>query len=137
LTTRTERPEPILPTRSLRETRIFYQKLGFRPWFNGRWAAYEIVSRGHLVVHFEEDPALQPTHNHTSCYWRVTDADQLHREFTALGLPSEGIPRLTTPEDKPWGMREFSLVDSSGNLIRVGHDLTDGNGTPDAPSPRA
>jgi hypothetical protein len=26
-------------------------------------------------------------------------------------------------EDKPWGMREFALVDPNGNLIRVGHDL--------------
>jgi catechol 2,3-dioxygenase-like lactoylglutathione lyase family enzyme len=123
---RTERPEPILPARNLEETRAFYEKLGFAPWFGGRapWD-YEIVSRGHLVVHFFAEPGLTPSQNDTSCYWRVKDADRFYREFTALSLPSEGIPRLTAPVDQPWGMREFTLVDPSGNLVRVGHDLGD------------
>jgi hypothetical protein len=98
--------------------------LGFASWWKGRgpWP-YEIVSRGHLVVHFFAEPGLTPGENNTSCYWRVKDADQLHREWTALNLPSEGIPRLTAPINQPWGMREFALVDPSGNLVRVGHDL--------------
>jgi len=121
---RTERPEPILPALNLDETRAFYEKLGFVPWHRGRgpWA-YEIVSRGHLVVHFFEEPGLTPSENDTSCYWRVKDADLFYQEFARLNLPSEGIPRLTAPVDQPWGMREFTLVDPSGNLVRVGHDL--------------
>ena len=112
---RTERAEPILPAHDLDETRTFYQRLGFRPWWNGRgpWE-YEIVSRGHLVVHFFSEPSLVPEKNDTSCYWRVKDADLLHREWSALRLPSEGIPRLTAPVDQPWGMREFTLVDRLG-----------------------
>jgi catechol 2,3-dioxygenase-like lactoylglutathione lyase family enzyme len=121
---RTERPEPILPARNLDETRAFYEKLGFVPWFRGRgpWE-YEIVSRGHLVVHFFAESELTPSQNDASCYWRVKDADRFYEEFAALDLPSEGIPRLTKPVDQPWGMREFTLVDPSGNLVRVGHDL--------------
>ena len=121
---RLQRAEPILPARSLDETRIFYEKLGFTAWFKGRgpWE-YEIVSRGHLVVHFFSEPGLVPSRNNTSCYWRVKDADAFHRECAKLNLPSEGIPRLTAPVDQPWGMREFTLVDPSGNLLRVGHDL--------------
>ena len=46
-----------------------------------------------------------------------------YQEFARLKLPSEGIPRLTAPVDQPWGMREFALVDPSGNLVRIGHDL--------------
>ncbi len=65
---RTERTEPILPARNLDETRAFYEKLGFAPWFGGRgpWD-YEIVSRGHLVVHFfaERQIALHLTHSGT------------------------------------------------------------------------
>jgi MFS family permease len=49
----------------------------------------------------------------------VRDADEFYQEFARLGLPSEGIPRLTAPVDQPWGMREFALVDPSGNLVRV------------------
>ena len=121
---RTERTEPILPARSLDETRAFYEKLGFTPWFRGRWD-YEIVSRGHLVVHFFSHPGLTPGKNDAGCYWRVEDADRFYQEFVALSLPSEGIPRLTAPADQPWGMREFTLVDPSGNLVRIGHDLGD------------
>ena len=121
---RTERPEPILPARNLDETRAFYEKLGFVSWHKGRgpWE-YEIFSRGHLVIHFFAEPELTPSENETSCYWRVKDADRFYQEFAALDLPSEGIPRLTVPVDQPWGMREFTLVDPSGNLVRVGHDL--------------
>lgn len=121
---RMERSEPILPSRNLAETRAFYQRLGFDSWHNGRgpWE-YEIFSRGHFVVHFFAEPGVVPGENETSCYWRVRDADRLYREFAALALPVEGIPRLTAPVDQPWGMREFTLVDPSGNLVRIGHDL--------------
>ena len=122
---RLERGEPILPARNLDETRAFYVKLGFKPWWGATespWE-YEILSRGHFVVHFYLDSNLSPNRNETSCYWRVRDADRLYEEFSAVNLPSEGIPRVTVPADEPWGMREFALVDPSGNRLRVGHDL--------------
>ena len=123
---RTERCEPILPSRDLEETRTFYGKLGFTPWFQGRggWD-YEIVSRGHLVVHFFAEPRLAPAGNDAGCYWRVKDADCFYEACAVLNLGAEGIPRLTAPVDQPWGMREFALVDPSGNLVRIGHDLGD------------
>ena len=124
---RTERSEPILRSRNLDETRTFYAKIGFAAWFQGRrWPEYEIISRGHLVVHFIAEPELAPGDNEAGCYWRVTDADGFYTDCAALNLPSEGIPRVTVPIDQPWGMREFTLVDPSGNLIRIGHDLRDG-----------
>jgi catechol 2,3-dioxygenase-like lactoylglutathione lyase family enzyme len=121
---RTERAEPILPSRDLLETRAFYKRLGFTPWWGeDRPWDYDIFSRGQLVVHFFAEPSLQPEKNDAGCYWRVEDADRLHAAFAALDLPSAGIPRLTAPADQPWGMREFTLVDPSGNLVRIGHDL--------------
>jgi catechol 2,3-dioxygenase-like lactoylglutathione lyase family enzyme len=121
---RTERSEPILPSRDLAETRDFYQRLGFESWWKGRspWD-YEIVSRGNLVLHFFHERELMPAENGNSCYLRVLDADQLHDELSALQLPIAGIPRLTAPENQPWGMREFTVVDPSGNLLRIGHNL--------------
>ena len=119
---RTDRAEPILPSRDLEETRQFYRRLGFEAWWDGKapWD-YEIVSRGNLVMHFFLESGLAPGTNETSCYWRVADAGQLHAELSALQLPLSGIPRLTAPIDQPWGMHEFTIVDPSGNLLRVGH----------------
>lgn len=75
------------------------------------------------MVHLEQTADLVPERNTCSCYWRVPDADRLHHEFAALDLPAAGLPRLTEPQDEAWGMREFTLKDPSGNLIRVGHEL--------------
>jgi hypothetical protein len=124
---RAERSEPILPSRDLVETRAFYEAIGFRPWFRGGGVnpQYEILSRGHLVVHFYVDRRLEPSSNDSGCYLRVTDADDFHQNCVVLNLRSSGIPRLTPPRDEPWGMREFTLVDPSGNLLRIGHDLHD------------
>ncbi len=100
---RAERAEPILPSRNLDETRAFYQALGFTAWFGSdpRWT-YEIVSRGHLVVHFFADAHLNAVEDCSGCYWRVKDADRFHEEAAALNLPSQGIPRLTAPQDQDW-----------------------------------
>jgi len=118
-----EGSEPILPSNDVAATRAFYEALGFTPgYFHPR---YEILRRGPLVVHLEARDDLVPAANDTSCYWRVSNADALYHEFTALGLPSEGIPMLISPCDESWGMREFALRDPSGNLIRVGHELVD------------
>ena len=119
-----EASEPILPAHDLGRTRAFYESLGFKAGFDDD--RYEILRRGHLVVHLESRGDLAPATNQTSCYWRVTDADALYREFALLKLPPSGVPCLTAPCDEPWGMREFTLKDPAGNLIRVGHELSRG-----------
>ena len=117
-----EGPEPILPAQDVRRTRTFYESLGFRAGYNDD--RYDILRRGNLVVHLERHGDLAPDANHTSCYWRVADADALHREFSALGLPSEGVPRLTEPFDEPWGMREFGIRTIDGHRIMFGSPTT-------------
>ncbi len=113
---------PILPSRNLNETRAFYEKLGFSVagWWPDEYGGYAILVRGDLSMHFFTYADLSPSDNYAQCYWRVNDVDALHAEFRAVGLPSFGIPRLVGLEDKAWGMREFVIVDPSGNLIRVG-----------------
>lgn len=118
---RPEGSEPILPALDLPRTRAFYESLGFKAGHHDD--RYEILRRGQLVLHLEHTTMLVPERNTSCCYWRVANADRLYGEFAALGLPSTGLPRLTEPQDEPWGMREFTLKDPSGNLIRVGHEL--------------
>lgn len=47
----------------------------------------------------------------------------LHAELAAADLPAQGIPRLERVADKPWGMREFALLDIDGNLVKFGRVL--------------
>ena len=113
---------PILPARDLEETREFYEKLGFvaKGWWPKEFGGYAILIRGDLGMHFFSYPELSPLENYGQCYWRVNDVDRVHAECAGVGLPITGTPRVTAVEEKPWGMREFALVDPSGNLIRVG-----------------
>jgi catechol 2,3-dioxygenase-like lactoylglutathione lyase family enzyme len=114
-----EGPEPILPAQDVRRACTFYESLGFTAGYHND--RYDILRRGNLVVHLEQQADLLPARNRTSCYWRVADADALYQEFAALGLPPERD--LTEPQDEPWGMREFTVKDPAGNLVRIGHEL--------------
>lgn len=55
--------------------------------------------------------------NAASCYLHVTNADSWHAALMDAGV---GTGPIT---DQPWGMREFAVVDPSGNLIRIGQNL--------------
>jgi uncharacterized protein (TIGR02246 family) len=116
---------PILPAVDLQGTRAFFERLGFTAgyWSPVEERGYAIVTRGNLELHFFSHAQLARSDNYAGCYWRVKDADALYAEYTALGLSASGAPSLSAIENKPWGMREFALVDPSSNLIRVGHDL--------------
>jgi hypothetical protein len=35
----------------------------------------------------------------------------------------ESIARVSALEDKPWGLREFALLDEDNNLLRIGQRI--------------
>lgn len=117
---------PILPARSLEEICAFYRRIGFDSLPFGQPPQYAILTRGSVELHFALDTRLDPATSNAMCYLRVADAEQWHREFAIAELPAHGIPRLEPISDRPWGMREFALVDPSGNLLRIGQSLAAG-----------
>lgn len=76
-----------------------------------------------MELHFFTHSDLLPAESFAGCYIRVSDVESIYRSFAAAQLPRKGIPRLDALEDKPWGMREFALVDPDGNLLRIGQSL--------------
>lgn len=123
---------PTLPSRSLPDTLAFYARLGFTGRVLGTEDAYAVLTRGAVELHFFAHPALDPATSHAGCYVRVQDADAMHDAFGAAALPAAGIPRLDRIADRPWGMREFAVVDPDGNLLRIGQVRA-----ADAPQPAA
>ena len=118
------RTDPVLPSLDLVDTIVFYTSLGFALGYDDRAGdGYVIMGMGDVSLHFFYHDSLDATGNDAGCYLHVDRADDLHARWKALGLGPEDIPRLTDLEDKPWGKREFALVDPDGNLIRVGHEL--------------
>jgi uncharacterized glyoxalase superfamily protein PhnB len=61
-----------------------------------------------------------PCRSSAGCYIRVLDVQSIYEACSANGLPDAGIPRMNRLEDKPWGLREFAVVDPDGNLLRIG-----------------
>ena len=111
---------PILPSRSIAATVAFYRRLGFAGGAHEADARYAILDRGPVELHFFAHEDLVPADSFAGCYVRVTDVEAWYRAFAAARLPTTGIPRLEPPADRPWGLREFALVDPDGNLLRVG-----------------
>lgn len=50
-----------------------------------------------------------------SCYLYVTDADALHAELAGKGANVQG-----EPISRPWGLREFAVIDPEGNRLTFG-----------------
>ncbi len=118
-----ENAVPVLPARDLHETLAFYERLGFaRQGAPIEQYRYLIIARGSIELHFFDQPAVDPLTTEAGCYVRVRDADELHREWQAVGVPTDPVTgsRLMGVEQTEYGMREFALVDPSGNLLRVG-----------------
>lgn len=114
---------PILPCRDLDETLAFYGGLGFSIDFEeSEPAPYAIVSFGEAELHFF-GAAAPPAAPLAGAYLRVESADAIYRTWSQLGLPAAGAPSLGAIADRDWGMREFELVDPSGNRLRVGNVL--------------
>lgn len=114
---------PSLPSRSIPDTVAFYERLGFSATLPDGGGAYAILTRGTIELHIFGHPELNPATSSAGCYVRVADADGLHAAFAAAGLPALGIPRLDPVSARPWGMREFAVVDPDGNLLRIGQPV--------------
>lgn len=118
-----DRAVPIMPAKDLDATLAFYERLGFEnagapP---SEWN-YLIIRRGGVQLHFYGDPNVDPLTTAASCYVYTDDADALFAEWDATGVaadPATGS-RLVPPVDTDYRLREFALVDPSGNLVRVG-----------------
>jgi len=111
---------PTLPCRSVSATTSFYERLGFEGGAHEFNSEYAILRRGAVELHFFTHKELVPAESSAGCYIRVLDVESIYRSFLSSQLPRTGIPRMDLLEDKPWGLREFAIVDPDGNLLRVG-----------------
>lgn len=115
---------PILPAKSILETRAFYERLGFRPIFcDDAHFGYLIMELGNLELQFFRHTTLDPSTSDHGAYIRCEDVDEFCKPIAALGLPATGIPRYEAPTNRPWGMREGYLVDLNGTLLRMGQPI--------------
>jgi catechol 2,3-dioxygenase-like lactoylglutathione lyase family enzyme len=141
---------PILGVREVAPVVAFYERLGLHVTaeFDGYviLATDSVREDDSVEVHLSQWDDHDPRTTAGMVYLRVRDADavfqRLHDALAAEGRlflsPASGLtPELTAElraredagevltrlheiEDKPWGQREFGVVDPAGTLVRVG-----------------
>ncbi|MBC6489536.1 bleomycin resistance protein [Flavihumibacter stibioxidans] len=110
---------PKLPMRDKDATRDYYvHSLGFRVL--GDYGNYLMVKRDNIQIHFFEFKALDPKENYGQLYIRTDDIDQLYRSLVENKVSIHPNGQLET---KPWGQREFSLLDPDNNLLTFGQGV--------------
>jgi catechol 2,3-dioxygenase-like lactoylglutathione lyase family enzyme len=107
---------PTLPMRNPKETRAFYEKLGFICAHEREGPdTFLFMMRNGILLQFFEAPGIDGTIRDHTCYFYVDDLEGTYKAFAAAKAG-----RLMPIEVKPWGVPEFVLVDLNGNLLRVG-----------------
>ncbi len=110
---------PKLPSRNLKITKDFYlDKLKFQQ-FGDEYPDYLMLYRDNIEVHFFEFRDLSITENYGMIYIRTNEIEKLYEEFKTNGVSIHPNGPLTL---KPWGMKEFSILDPDMNLLTFGEN---------------
>lgn len=112
---------PKLPMRDKKITRNYYiGKLGFTELGNLEFPDYLMVEKDNLQLHFFLFRELDPKGNYGQVYFRTDQIDALYQTFLDQGIEIHPNGHL---KDRPWGQREFHLLDPDHNLLTFGQSL--------------
>lgn len=112
---------PKLPMRSKAATREFYlNTLGFTDIGSADYEGYLLVKKDNVEIHFFEFKGLDPKENYGQVYIRTNDIEALYQSL--LDHPNSIHPsgHLQT---KPWGQKEFAMLDPDNNLLTFGQRI--------------
>ena len=112
---------PKLPMRNKEITREFYiTTLGFTDFGMADFDGYLMVEKDNIQLHFFEFKELNPLENYGQIYVRTDDIEAWYR----LALDKKvHIPQAGHLQIKPWGQKEFAILDPDHNLITFGEAL--------------
>ena len=112
---------PKLPMRDKAATRDFYvNKLGFREFGNADYSGYLMVEKDSIQIHFFEFRELDPKENYGQVYIRTDNIDTLYQLMLDKKLSIHPAGDL---QIKPWGQKEFSMLDPDNNLLTFGQSI--------------
>lgn len=111
---------PKLPMRNKAVTKEFFiNRLGFSQCGDD-YESYLMVEKDSIEIHFFEFKELDPKENYGQVYIRTDDIDGLYKSFQANQI---SIHPNGTLQTKPWGQKEFSILDPDNNLLTFGQKL--------------
>lgn len=112
---------PKLPMSNKAVTKDYYiNKLGFKMFGEDDFDGYLMVHKDNVQIHFFEFKELNHKENYGQVYIRTNDIDTLYQLFLDTNVSIHPNGQLET---KPWGQREFALLDPDNNLLTFGQSL--------------
>jgi catechol 2,3-dioxygenase-like lactoylglutathione lyase family enzyme len=103
---------PVIPARDIEKSTEWYlHNLGFE--IVHAEPEYGIVERDGVGVHFWGPSGIPPERSDTMFRIRVDGIDELYEHCRAREIVHPNAPL----EEKPWGAREFAVIDGDGNLL--------------------
>lgn len=110
---------PKLPMRNKALTKEFYlERLGFTEL--GDHGDYLMIKKDEIEIHLFEFKELDPKENYGMVYIRTTAIEELFKSFLDGGIKIHPNGSL---QIKPWGQKEFSLLDPDNNLLTFGQGV--------------
>ncbi|MBI1343086.1 MAG: VOC family protein [Terrimonas sp.] len=112
---------PKLPMRNKAITKNYYlDKLGFQELGAADFDGYLMVKKDNIEIHFFEFKTLDPKENYGQVYIRTNDIDRLYASMRERELAIHPAGHLHV---KPWGQKEFSMLDPDNNLLTFGQAI--------------
>ena len=112
---------PKLPMRNKAITKAYYlNQLGFEEFGSADFDGYLMVQKDQIQLHFFEFKDLNPEDNYGQVYIRTDAIDTLYQSLLDRNVAIHPAGNLAT---KPWGQKEFSLLDPDHNLLTFGQDV--------------
>lgn len=109
---------PKLPMHNKTATKQFYmEQLGFEAVGNTDFEGYLMLKKDQIELHFFEFKDLNPLENYGQVYIRVREIESFYKELLSkkTAIHPNGPLQL-----KPWGQKEFSILDPDHNLLTFG-----------------
>lgn len=112
---------PKLPMRNKAVTKAYYvDQLAFRVIGDAEYDDYLMVEKENVQLHFFLFKELNPLENYGQIYIRTDDIGSLYQFMLDRKVP---IHPNGTLQSRPWGQREFHLLDPDHNLLTFGQTL--------------
>ena len=110
---------PKLPMRDKNITKAYYlQQLGFKEIND--YGDYLILAKDQIEIHFFLFKELNPKDNYGQVYIRTNDIENFYQ---SLLINKTTIHPNGALENKPWGQKEFALLDPDNNLLSFGQAI--------------
>ncbi len=110
-----------VPAKDHARSIAFYQAIGFTLASNTQGVAY--FHHGHCSFLLQDFHVAEHSDNFMM-HLLVESADDWYQHVLDSGVVRSFGVRVDPPQDQPWGMRDFVLIDPTGVLWRIGHNLS-------------